>query len=83
MPAAPQNPLWVGSHLHPVSQARVAAPQEQPEGTGCPAGSLAAHHLGGEGWLRALFYVLFIPPRETEEFSVQESRALAPLPPAT
>lgn len=41
---------------------------------------LAAHCLGGEGWLGTLFYVLFILPRETEEFSVQESRALTPLP---
>lgn len=51
-----------------------------PRGTGCPAGVLAARCLRGQSWLGALFYVLFILPRETEEFSVQESRVLALLP---
>lgn len=51
-----------------------------PRGTGRPAGVLAARCLRGESWLEALFYVLFILLRETEEFSVQESRVLALFP---
>lgn len=41
---------------------------------------LAGGYFGGGRWRGALFFVLFTLPRGTEEFSVQESRALALLP---
>lgn len=86
MAAAPRNPPgWASiTSQHPRSRhpgrGGCYPGSARCGGTGHPAGILAARCLAGEGWLGALFYVLFILPRETEEFSVQESRVLAPLP---
>lgn len=66
--------------IHSASIQKPPGGAERGPITAMHSGGLAGHYLGGERWLGALFCVLFTPPRGTEEFSVQESRALAPLP---